>query len=71
TQYEFGSILKFVEQNFGLPSMNTTDARATSMVDMFNFTQKPRKYTTIPSDMKKDYFIEHSHHTDNQPMDDE
>jgi hypothetical protein len=41
------------------------------MVDMFNFTQKPRKFTTIRSDLKKDYFIEHSHHIDNQPMDDE
>jgi phospholipase C len=71
TQYEFGSILKFVEQNFGLPSMNTTDARSTSMVDMFDFTQKPRKYMVIPSDLKKQYFIEHSHHMDNQPMDDE
>jgi phospholipase C len=71
TQYEFASILKFVEQNFGLPSMHTTDDRATSMVDMFNFTQQPRPYTVLPSNLKKDYFIRESHRLDNQPMDDE
>lgn len=49
TQYEFASILKFVEQNFGLPSMHTTDDRATSMVDMFDFTQPPRPFVTIKS----------------------
>jgi phospholipase C len=53
TQYEFASILKFVEQNFGLPSMHTTDDRATSMVDMFNFSQKPRSFTTIKSGTSK------------------
>jgi phospholipase C len=71
TQYEFGSILKFVEQNFGLPSMHTTDDRATSMVDMFNFMQKPRTYKTIPSSLNKDYFIRRSHRIDDQPMDEE
>jgi phospholipase C len=71
TQYEFASILKFVEQNFGLPSMHTTDERATSMVNMFNFTQKPRSFGVISSTLKKDYFIRESRHIDNQPMDDE
>jgi phospholipase C len=53
TQYEFASILKFVEQNFGLGSMHTTDDRATSMVDMFNFSQQPRSFTTIPAGSTK------------------
>jgi phospholipase C len=53
TQYEFASILKFVEQNFGLPSMHTTDDRATSMVDMFNFSQKPRSFKTIQAGTTK------------------
>ncbi len=44
TQYEFGSILKFVEQNFGLGSLHTTDETATSIGDMFNFSQKPTKF---------------------------
>jgi phospholipase C len=71
TQYEFASILKFVEQNFGLPSMHTTDERATSMVNMFNFTQTPRPYQQITSALKKDYFFKRAGHIDNKPMDDE
>ncbi len=39
TQYEFGSVLKFIEQNFGAASLGTTDARATSIADAFNYKQ--------------------------------
>ncbi|MBV8117616.1 MAG: hypothetical protein JOZ01_06535, partial [Candidatus Eremiobacteraeota bacterium] len=49
TQYEFGSILKFIEGTFGLGSLGTTDARATSIGDMFNFKQKPRAFKMISS----------------------
>ena len=42
TQYEFGSILKFVEDTFELGRLGTTDARATSIADAFDFTQSPR-----------------------------
>ncbi len=44
TQYDFGSILKFVEQNFGLGSLHTTDETSTSIGDTFNFSQKPTKF---------------------------
>ncbi|MFZ0681590.1 MAG: alkaline phosphatase family protein, partial [Candidatus Cybelea sp.] len=44
TQYEFGSILKFIEQNFGLGSLHTTDETSTSIGDMFDFSQKPTKF---------------------------
>jgi phospholipase C len=44
TQYDFGSILKFIEQNFGLGSLHTTDETSTSISDMFNFSQKPTKF---------------------------
>jgi phospholipase C len=67
TPYEFASILKFVEQNFALPSMHTTDERATSIVDMFNFTQQPRPFVTIPSAHTKEYFLHQPHVAD--PMD--
>jgi phospholipase C len=49
TQYEFASILKFVEQTFNLGSMGTTDVRATSIGNMFNFTQKPRAFVKVPA----------------------
>ncbi len=47
TQYEFGSILKFVEQTFGLQSLGATDVRANSLADSFDFTRKPRAFTPI------------------------
>ena len=57
TQYEFGSILKFIEQTFGLGSLGTSDERATSIVDCFDFTQQPRLFTVIPSKHNRSYFI--------------
>ena len=56
TQYEFGSILKFIEQNFGLGSMGTTDVRAKSIVGMFAFRRKPRAFAKIPSSLNVEYF---------------
>jgi phospholipase C len=57
TQYEFGSILKFIEGTFGLGSLGTTDVRANSLVDSFDFTQQPRSFSVIPSKRNKAYFI--------------
>ena len=49
TQYEFGSLLKFVEETFDLGSLGTTDVRANNINDAFNFKQKPRPFVTIQS----------------------
>ncbi|HEY3676611.1 MAG TPA: alkaline phosphatase family protein [Candidatus Tumulicola sp.] len=49
TQYEFGSILKFMETTFGLASLNTTDLRANNLTDAFDFSRKPRAFVPIPS----------------------
>ena len=56
TPYEFGSILKFIENTFGLGSLGTTDKRATSIGDCFDFTQAPRKFTEISSKLSRSYF---------------
>jgi phospholipase C len=57
TPYEFGSILKTIEENFGIASIGTTDVRATDMFDAFDFTQKPRAFKPFkakypPSDFR-------------------
>ena len=57
TQYEFGSILKFVEQTFALGSMGTTDVRATSIGNIFNFKQEKRHFKLIPSPHDRAYFL--------------
>ncbi|MBV8491534.1 MAG: hypothetical protein JO199_13485 [Candidatus Eremiobacteraeota bacterium] len=56
TQYEYGSILKFVEQAFNLGSLHTTDERAASLVNAFDFTQKPRAFTAIPTKYPPSFF---------------
>ena len=45
-QYEHGSILRFVEDTFGLAPLAASDARATSpAADCFDFRKKPRPFS--------------------------
>ncbi len=44
THYDFGSILKLIEENFELGSLGVTDATAPSMEDVLDFTQTPNKF---------------------------
>jgi phospholipase C len=48
-QYEFGSLLAFAEETFGIPkgALGTTDVRANSLTDAFDFTQQPRVFVPI------------------------
>jgi phospholipase C len=48
TTYDFGSVLKLVEQTFDLGSLGTTDASANSMEDAFDFTQSPTPFKPEP-----------------------
>jgi phospholipase C len=57
TQYEFGSILKYIEQNWNLGSLGTSDVRAKSIIDCFNYKQQPIKFTPIESSLSKSYFL--------------
>lgn len=57
TVYEFGSILRFIEDNFGLGRLGTTDSTCTSMGDMFNLSQPARKFKTIGSEYDKEFFL--------------
>ncbi len=44
-QYEHGSLLRFIEDRFGLPRLAASDTRANSPAgDCFDFTQTPRKF---------------------------
>ncbi len=49
TQHEFGSILAFTEETFGIPkgSLDDTDAKADDLSSAFDFTQKPRQFKHI------------------------
>jgi phospholipase C len=67
TQYEFGSIVKFVEQVWNLGSLGTTDQRANSMTDMFDFSQNPLPFKKVPAKYSRSFF-EHQPPS-NQPPD--
>lgn len=41
TQYEFSSVLKFIEELYGLPPLTPRDANANDTTDSFDFTQSP------------------------------
>ncbi|MBV8066452.1 MAG: hypothetical protein JO113_00640 [Candidatus Eremiobacteraeota bacterium] len=56
--YELGSILKFIENRWGLAPMSASDTRATSPEgDAFDFTQSPRQFTPIGSAHDINYFL--------------
>ncbi|MGC1380093.1 MAG: alkaline phosphatase family protein [Candidatus Baltobacteraceae bacterium] len=57
TQYEYGSILKFVENNWNLGSLHTTDDRAASIANAFDFNQQPRQFQPIGSKYSRSYFL--------------
>ncbi|HTU82010.1 MAG TPA: alkaline phosphatase family protein [Candidatus Acidoferrales bacterium] len=62
TQYEYGSILKFAEQVFDLapigpPSEGYTDSRAASILDSFDFTQKPKRFVPIAAPYPPSTFL--------------
>ena len=57
TQYEFGSILKFIEKNWSLGSLGTTDARANSIIDCFDFSQAPRPFHVVRAKYPESYFL--------------
>jgi phospholipase C len=74
TQYEFGSILKFIEEAYNLKPLGQTktgysDQRATSIEDSFDFTQAPRKFTAIPSKYPISHFLHEP--PSNEPVDTE
>jgi phospholipase C len=63
TRYEFGSVLKFVEEAFGLPplgprSFGYTDARANSILDAFDFTKAPHAFEPISAPYPAGYFLQ-------------
>ncbi len=56
TQYEYGSILRFIEDNWGLGSLHTTDSRATSIGNIFT-AQKPRPFKPLATKYSQAFFL--------------
>jgi phospholipase C len=58
--HDFGSILKFIEEDFGLPSLGYADARADDLSDCFDFGQAPSNFRVIPTRLGPAYFLNDS-----------
>jgi phospholipase C len=55
--HDFGSILKFIETTFNLPSLGYADASADDLADCFNFAQTPLTFHEIPAAVDAAHFI--------------
>jgi phospholipase C len=56
--YEHGSILRFIEEQFGLPALTASDSRANSpQYDSFDLTQRPRPFVPIKAPHDASYFM--------------
>ena len=56
THYEFGGILKFIEDVWGLGRLNTTDVRAHSIIDALNLERKPLGFEAVPAKYSQAFF---------------
>ncbi len=55
--HDFGSILKFTEEVFGLPSLGYADAYADDLSDCFNFGQRPLTFHKIHAPYDATFFL--------------
>ncbi len=55
--HEFGSILKFTEKIFGLPTLDTTDKRSDDLFDCFDFNKPPARFKHISAKYPSSYFF--------------
>jgi phospholipase C len=55
--HDFGSILKFIETTFALPSLGYADTTADDLSDCFDFSQAPVRFHTIAAPLDAASFI--------------
>ncbi len=55
--HDFGSILKFVESTFSLPTVGYADVAADNLSDCFDLTQSPITFSQVPAALPAAYFL--------------
>lgn len=55
--HDFGSVLKFTEEVFGLSSLGYADAHADDLSDCFDFNQTPLQFQTIAAPLSAQHFL--------------
>ncbi|HVN68236.1 MAG TPA: alkaline phosphatase family protein [Candidatus Binatia bacterium] len=67
-QYETASVLRYIEDNFGLGQLAPSDTRARDPAnDAFDYAQPPRKFHTIAGSRSRAYWIERSRRPPRMP----
>ena len=56
--HDFGSILKYIEENLSLGSLGYADANADDLSDCFDYTQTPLTFHTIAAPLDARHFLE-------------
>lgn len=68
--HDFGSILNFVEQNFGLSQLGYADSHAADdLSDCFDLTQRPLQFQKVAAPLSPEYFL-HDRRPPTDPDDD-
>jgi len=57
TVYQFGSILRFVEDTWSLGTLGRNDEHSTSIANAFDFKMQPRKFQKIGAKYSLEYFL--------------
>jgi phospholipase C len=68
-QHEFGSILKFTEETFGLAPLAASDLRADDLSDCFDYTQAPQPFARLRTTLSPSFFVHAA--PDNRSPDDD
>ena len=55
--HEFGSILRYIEEDYNLGSLGFSDARADDLSDCFNYLQTPNVFRVISAPLGPKYFL--------------
>jgi phospholipase C len=55
--HDFGSVLKFIEEVFKLPSLGYADARSDDLSDCFDLTQLPPVFKPVPAKFTAKHFL--------------
>lgn len=55
--HDFGSILKFLEEVYGLPSLGYADGGDDDLSDCFDFNQPPTPFQVVPSSLSAAHFL--------------
>ena len=57
TMHDFGSLVRFTEETFHLPSLGYADSRADDLSDCFDFTQAPTTFQPFVAKYDASHFL--------------